>query len=73
MRIKRAEGTNRSASSAASYLNVSRSQMREKAFAKVDADSSGSLSSDELDTGMKSLMPAPSSTVQFGLSPTRSG
>ena len=76
------------ASSAASYLSVSRSQMREKAFAKVDADSSGSvdtteltgqslgsaedllatmdsdgsgsLSSDELDTGMKSLMPAPS-------------
>lgn len=32
---------------------------------KMDADGNGSLSSDELDAGMKSLMPAPSSTVDF--------
>jgi hypothetical protein len=30
-----------------------------------DSDGNGNLSSDELDTGMKSLMPAPSSTVEF--------
>jgi Ca2+-binding EF-hand superfamily protein len=32
---------------------------------KMDADGNGSLSSDELDSGMKSLMPPPSSTVDF--------
>lgn len=32
---------------------------------KMDADGSGSLSQSELDAGMKSLMPAPSSTVDF--------
>lgn len=32
---------------------------------KMDSDGNGSLSQDELDTGMKSLMPAPSSTLEF--------
>jgi hypothetical protein len=32
---------------------------------KMDSDGNGSLSSDELDAGMKSLMPAPKSTVDF--------
>jgi Ca2+-binding EF-hand superfamily protein len=32
---------------------------------KMDADGNGSLSQTELDAGMKSLMPAPSSTVDF--------
>jgi len=32
---------------------------------KMDADSNGSLSQSELDAGMKSLMPAPASTVDF--------
>ncbi len=32
---------------------------------KMDSDGNGSLSKDELDTGMKSLMPAPSSTMDF--------
>ena len=32
---------------------------------KMDADGSGSLSQSELDAGMKSLMPAPSSTIDF--------
>jgi Ca2+-binding EF-hand superfamily protein len=36
------------ASSAGSYFSVSRSQMREKAFAKVDADGSGSVDTTEL-------------------------
>jgi hypothetical protein len=31
----------------------------------MDTDGSGSLSKDELDTGMKSLMPPPSSTLDF--------
>ncbi len=34
---------------------------------KMDSDGNGSLSKDELDTGMKSLMPAPSSTMDFAL------
>jgi hypothetical protein len=32
---------------------------------KMDSNGDGSLSSDELDTGMKSLLPQPSSTVDF--------
>lgn len=34
-------------------------------FSKMDSDGSGSLSASELDAGMKSLMPPPSSTVDF--------
>ena len=34
-------------------------------MAQWDGDGSGNLSSDELDTGMRSLMPAPSSTMEF--------
>ena len=36
-----------------------------KVFTSMDANSDGSLSSDELDSGMKSLMQAQSSTVDF--------
>jgi Ca2+-binding EF-hand superfamily protein len=34
-------------------------------LSQADSDGDGSLSKDELDTGMKSLMPQPSSTMQF--------
>lgn len=34
-------------------------------LSKMDSDADGSLSKDELDAGMKSLMPPPSSTVDF--------
>lgn len=34
-------------------------------FASMDSDGDGSLSSSELDTGVKSLMPEPSSTMEF--------
>lgn len=37
----------------------------EETLAKWDSDGDGSLNADEMDTGMKSLMPAPSSTVDF--------
>lgn len=40
----------------------------EDLFTGIDTDGDGSLSADELDQGMKSLMPAPSDTVAFAQS-----
>jgi Ca2+-binding EF-hand superfamily protein len=40
---------------------------------KMDGNGDGSLSSDELDAGMKSLLPAPSSTVDFAQQHGRTG
>lgn len=37
-------------------------------FTQMDSNSDGSLSSDELDTGMKALMPPPPSTMEFAQS-----
>ena len=37
-------------------------------FTKMDSNSDGSLSSDELDAGMKALMPPPPSTMEFAQS-----
>jgi Ca2+-binding EF-hand superfamily protein len=42
-------------------------------FSKMDSNSDGSLSSDELDQGMKDLMPPPPSTMEFAQSRGMSG
>jgi Ca2+-binding EF-hand superfamily protein len=59
-------------SDVASKTGVSNSSSSDELFTKMDTNSDGSLSSDELGKGMQSIMPPPPSTMDFAQSRTDS-
>ncbi|TXT40313.1 MAG: calcium-binding EF-hand-like protein [Comamonadaceae bacterium] len=59
-------------SDVASKTGVSNSSSSDELFTKLDANSDGSLTSDELGQGMQSIMPPPPSTMEFAQSRTES-
>jgi len=57
----------------AKKTGVANSASTDELFSKMDSNSDGSLSSDELDQGMQSVMPPPPSTMDFAQSRSDSG
>lgn len=59
---------NKLLSDVASKTGVSNNSSTDELFAKMDTNSDGSLSSDELGEGMKSILPPPPTTLEFAQS-----